>query len=95
VGALDVPIPGVISDAQVSPLQAVAELWPATLHQRCQFHAIKESGRRMSVLDHRIKKDMRIRMRAFQQLSPPPLPPTVFFLTVSRASFKSSRADCK
>jgi hypothetical protein len=61
--ALDLPILGVISDAQESQLQAVVELWPATPHQICQFHAIKEAGRLVSVLDHRIKTDRRIRMQ--------------------------------
>ena len=61
--ALEQPILGVISDAQESQLQAVAELWPGTPHQICQFHAIKEAGRLIYVLDHRIKTDMRIRMQ--------------------------------
>ena len=63
VVALDLPILGVISDAQESQLQAVAELWPGTPHQICQFHAIREAGRLIYVLDHRIKTDMRIRMQ--------------------------------
>ena len=63
VVALEQPILGVISDAQESQLQAVAELWPGTPHQICQFHAIKEAGRLIYVLDHRIKTDMRIRMQ--------------------------------
>ena len=64
VVAIGLPILGVISDAEVSQLQAVAELWPGTPHQMCQFHAIREAGRLMYVWDHRIKTDMRIRMRA-------------------------------
>jgi hypothetical protein len=63
VVALEQPILGVISDAQESQLQAVAEQWPGTPHQICQFHAIKEAGRLIYVLDHRIKTDMRIRMQ--------------------------------
>jgi len=63
VVALELPILGVISDAQESQLQAVAELWPGTPHQICQFHAIREAGRLIYVLDHRIKTDMRIRMQ--------------------------------
>lgn len=47
----------------LSQLQAVAELWPGTPHQICQFHAIKEAGRLIYVLDHRIKTEMRIRMQ--------------------------------
>ncbi len=63
VVALQLPIIGVISDALESQLQAVAELWPGTPHQICQFHAIREAGRLIYVLDHRIKTDMRIRMQ--------------------------------
>jgi hypothetical protein len=63
VVALQLPILGVISDAQESQLQAIAELWPGTPHQICQFHALKEAGRLIYVLDHRIKTDMRIRMQ--------------------------------
>lgn len=73
VVALDLPILGVISDAQESQLQAIAELWPATPHQICQFHAMREAGRLIYVLDHRIKTDMRIRMRASDaRVSPRP-----------------------
>lgn len=63
VVALELPILGVISDAQESQLQAIAELWPGTPHQICQFHALKEAGRLIYVLDHRVKTDMRIRMQ--------------------------------
>jgi hypothetical protein len=63
VVALDLPVVGVISDAQPTELQAVAELWPATPHQICQFHAIREAGRLIFVLDQRTKTDMRIRMQ--------------------------------
>jgi hypothetical protein len=63
VVALDVPVVGVISDAQPTELQAVAELWPDIPHQICQFHAIREAGRLIYVLDHRIKTDLRMRMQ--------------------------------
>ena len=43
VVALELPILGVISDAQESHLQARAELWPGTPHQICQLHARKRS----------------------------------------------------
>jgi hypothetical protein len=36
VVALNLPVIGVISDAQPSELQAVAELWPNIPHQICQ-----------------------------------------------------------
>src|SRR5207245_482751 len=44
VVALNVPILGVISDAQPTELQAVAELWPDVPHQICQFHALLDAG---------------------------------------------------
>ncbi len=63
VVALGVPVIGVISDAQPTELQAVAELWPEAPHQICQFHAIREAGRLIYTADHRVKTDMRIRMQ--------------------------------
>ena len=63
VVALNVPILGVISDAQPTELQAVAELWPDAPHQICQFHALREAGRLIYNADHRVKTDMRIRMQ--------------------------------
>src|SRR5947209_10386311 len=63
VVALNVPILGVISDAQPTELQAVAELWPDVPHQICQFHALREAGRLIYNADHRVKTDMRISMQ--------------------------------
>jgi len=63
VVALNVPILGVISDAQPTELQAVAELWPDVAHQICQFHALREAGRLIYNADHRVKTDMRISMQ--------------------------------
>ena len=54
---------GVISDAQPTELQAVAEVWPNIPHQICQFHALHEAGRLIYNADHRVKTDMRIRMQ--------------------------------
>lgn len=63
VVALHLPVIGVISDAQPTELQAVAELWPGIPHQICQFHALREAGRLIYNADHRVKTDMRIRMQ--------------------------------
>ncbi len=63
VVALEVPVIGVISDAQPTELQAVAEVWPNIPHQICQFHALREAGRLIYNADHRVKTDMRIRMQ--------------------------------
>ena len=63
VVALQLPVVGVISDAQPTELQAIAELWPEVPHQICQFHAIREAGRLIYNADHRAKTDLRIRMQ--------------------------------
>lgn len=63
VVALNVPVLGVISDAQPTELQAVADLWPHVPHQICQFHALREAGRLIYNADHRVKTDMRISMQ--------------------------------
>lgn len=63
VVALDLPVIGVISDAQPTELQAVADLWPGVPHQICQCHAIREAGRLMYNADRRAKTDLRIRMQ--------------------------------
>src|SRR5712692_6916804 len=63
VVALKMPVIGVISDAQPTELQAVADLWPDIPHQICQFHALREAGRLIYNADHRVKTDMRIRMQ--------------------------------
>src|SRR6266571_4567631 len=62
VVALNLPVIGVISDAQPTELQAVAELWPGIAHQICQFHVIRDAGRLIYNADHRVKTDMRISM---------------------------------
>src|SRR5579859_4729127 len=63
VVALKLPLIGVISDAQPTELQAVADLWPDLPHQICQFHALREAGRLIYNADHRVKTDMRISMQ--------------------------------
>jgi hypothetical protein len=44
VVALEVPVLGMITDAQESELQAVVQLWPEVPHQACQFHALREQN---------------------------------------------------
>jgi hypothetical protein len=61
--ALNLPVVGVISDAQPTELQAVADLWPQVPHQICQFHAIREAGRLIYVADHRVRNEVRIRLQ--------------------------------
>lgn len=61
--ALQIPVVGVISDAQTTQLQAVAELWPGIPHQICQFHALRDAGRLIYQADTRVRNDLRARMK--------------------------------
>lgn len=61
--ALNVPVIGVISDAQPTELQAVAEVWPDIPHQICQFHVIRDAGRLIYQADTRVRNDMRARLK--------------------------------
>ncbi len=63
VVALNLPVIGVISDAQPTELQAVAEIWPNIPHQICQFHVIRDAGRLIYQADTRVRNDMRARMK--------------------------------
>lgn len=63
VVALNVPVIGIISDAQPTELQAVAEVWPGIPHQICQFHVIRDAGRLIYQADTRVRNDMRARMK--------------------------------
>ena len=63
VVALDIPVVGVISDAQLTELQAVAELWPNVPHQICQFHALRDAGRLVYQADTRARNAMRGSMK--------------------------------
>lgn len=59
VVALDLPIVGVISDAQLSERLAVAQLWPEVPHQTCQFHYLREAARPMHDFDSTTRVAMR------------------------------------
>jgi hypothetical protein len=63
VVALKVPVLGVISDAQLTELQAVAELWPDIPHQVCQFHALRDAGRLIYQADTRARNDIRLLLK--------------------------------
>lgn len=70
VKALGQPIVGVISDAQETLRQAVAELWPEAPHQLCHFHALREASRPLFAFDHttrtQVRKSVQKKLRAFQ-----------------------------
>ena len=59
VVALDLPVLGVISDAQISERLAVAQLWPDVPHQTCQFQYLREATRPMHDFDSSTRVAMR------------------------------------
>jgi hypothetical protein len=61
---LGLPVVGAISDAQLSLLGAIAELWPDIPHQVCHFHYLREASRPMYDLDRGARKQIR---KAIQQ----------------------------
>ena len=59
VVALDVPVIGIISDAQRSLRDAIALLWPDIPHQICQFHYLQEAARPIFEVDRGARAKMR------------------------------------
>lgn len=59
VVALDVPVLGTITDAEVCELMAVEQLWPDIPHQVCQFHVLREASRPAYEQDRKIKTALR------------------------------------
>lgn len=57
--ALNVPVIGVISDAQQSLRDAIPSLWPAVPHQTCQFHSLQDAARPIFELDRATRAKMR------------------------------------
>jgi len=57
--ALNVPVLGIISDAQQSIRDAVASLWPDVAHQTCQFHYLQEAARPIFEFDRSVRAKMR------------------------------------
>ncbi len=56
---LGLPVVGAISDAQVSEILAIAQLWPDIPHQTCQFHYLREAGRPIFEEDRKIRTGLR------------------------------------
>ena len=56
---LDVPVLGIISDAQQSIRDAIASLWPDVPHQTCQFHYLQEAARPIFEFDRAMRAKMR------------------------------------
>jgi hypothetical protein len=63
IAALEVPVLGVISDAQESVRLAVASVFPGVPHQLCQYHALREAAEPLWEADRHLlvqaKKELR------------------------------------
>lgn len=57
--ALDVPVLGIISDAQQSLRDAIASVFPGVPHQTCQFHYLQEAARPIFEVDRGMRAKMR------------------------------------
>ena len=56
---LDVPVLGIISDAQQSIRDAIASVFPDVPHQTCQFHYLQEAARPIFEFDRAMRAKMR------------------------------------
>jgi hypothetical protein len=60
----DMPVKGIVSDAQESIRLAVAQVYPQQPHQCCQFHGLKEAGRPGYEQDRALKTRLKKRLRS-------------------------------
>jgi len=68
VGALPVPVAGVISDGQHSIRDAVAAVLPGVPHQLCQFHYLREAARPFFEADRHAKKELKKQVRGVRPI---------------------------
>lgn len=59
----DIPVKGIVSDAQESIRLAVVQLYPGKPHQNCQFHCLKEAGRPSYERDRAMKTHLKKLLR--------------------------------
>jgi hypothetical protein len=56
---LELPVRGIISDAQQSLRDAITSLWPDIPYQTCQFHYLQEAARPIFEADRGVRAQMR------------------------------------
>jgi Transposase, Mutator family len=66
--ACGVPVTGVVSDGQHSIRKAVAEVFPDTPHQLCQFHYLREAARPIYEADRHAKKELKKKVRGIRKI---------------------------
>jgi hypothetical protein len=68
VGALSVPVAGVISDGQLSIRKAVAKGLPDVPHGLCHYHYLREAVRPIYEADRHAKKELKKHVRGVRPL---------------------------
>ena len=63
VQALEVPVQGIVSDAQASLVCAIASLWPEVPHQVCQIHALRDASKVIFEQDRKTKLAVRKKLQ--------------------------------
>ena len=66
--ACGVPVVAVVSDGQHSIRKAVAEVFPDTPHQLCQFHYLREAARPIYEADRHAKKELKKKVRGVREI---------------------------
>lgn len=64
----DVPVLGVVSDAQESIRLAVAEVFPGVPHQLCQYHALREAAEPLWEADRHLLVEAKRELRELRQV---------------------------
>ncbi len=68
IAALELPVLGVISDAQESVRLAVAGVFPGTPHQLCQYHALREAAEPLWEADRHLLVQARKELRGLREV---------------------------
>ena len=68
IAALEVPVPGVISDAQESVRLAVAASFPGVPHQLCQDHALREAAEPLWEADRHLLVQAKQELRGLREV---------------------------
>ncbi len=62
------PVSGIVSDGQLSIRCAVAQVFPATAHQLCHFHYLREAAKPIYEADRHAKKELKKQVRGIRAI---------------------------
>lgn len=68
IRAADVPVLGVVSDAQESIRLAVAAVFPGVPHQLCQYHALREAAEPLWEADRHLLVEAKMELRDLREV---------------------------